>query len=168
MWKKNTIWVLGLIFLLVSPVLAFDLTLTKIGTMSTIGADYSLVSYVGAIPTLEGTATPAATVSIKINTTSVATMAATVSGVWNLLPATLNTGDNTIVITSGTQSLNFVLRYNSGVTPTPTATSSAGVTALPATGTWEYITLGLGGGLGIWFLGREAKKRMKFWETGVK
>lgn len=156
------------LFVFASGVHAYDLTLTKIGTMSTIGADYSLVSYVGAIPALEGTATPAAQVAIRINTTSVATMAATVSGVWNYLPITLNTGDNTITVTSGNQSLNFVLRYNSGLSPTltPTATPSAPITTLPKTGAEDYVVFGLLAGVGVLFLGAEVRRRMKFWETG--
>lgn len=163
---KSILWMVGGLFLLASSAFAYDLTLTKIGTMSTIGADYSLVSYVGAIPALEGTATPAAQVTVRINTTSSIVTVATASGVWNFLPTVLNTGDNTVVITSGNQQLNFVLKYNSGAVPTLVATGSAIVTTLPQTGTWEYVALGLAVGGGVWYLGRDVKRRMRVWEKG--
>lgn len=164
MWKINIFLVLVELVLLVSPVWAFDLTLTKIGTMSTIGADYSVVSYVGAVPALEGTATPAAQVLVKINSTTANVLAATTSGVWTFLPTVLNTGDNTVVVTSGTQSLSFVLSYNSGALPTPIATIEANLTVLPATGAWEYLVVGLFVGICVWYLGGEIKRKMKVWE----
>ncbi len=144
-------------------VFAYDLTLTKIGTMSTIGADYSLVSYTGSVPGFEGTATPAATVTIKVNTTSANVLAATTSGIWTFTPASLNSGDNTIVVTSGTQAINFIVRYNSTGAPTPTA-SSSGITTLPKTGTWENIVYGAMAGIAILFFGRYIKREMYKWE----
>jgi len=154
-----------LVFGLVGFVYAYDLTLTKIGTLSTIGADYSLVSYTGSVPGLEGTATPAATVAIKINTTTTNVIAATASGIWSYAPTSLNSGDNTVVITSGTQSLNFVIRYSATVTTT-VSTSSSTVTELPESGTWENILFGVLAGFGVIGIGFWAKKRMHVWEHG--
>lgn len=144
---------------------AYDLTLTKIGTLSTIGADYSLVSYTGSVPGLEGTATPAATVSIKVNSSTSNVIAATASGVWTYTPTSLSIGDNAIVITSGTQSISFTIRYNTSVTPTPTSTMS-GVTELPDSGVWENIAIGVFGGLGVMYFGWWLKRKMHTWEKG--
>ncbi len=152
----------------VGVVWAYDLTLTKIGTLSTIGADYTLVSYVGAVPSLEGTATPAATVSVKVNSTTSNTIAATTSGIWTFTPAALNAGDNLITITSGTQSIIFTIRYSATVTPTASIsaaiTTTTAETTLPETGTWENILYGVLAGVGVWFLGRYVKKEMHKWE----
>jgi hypothetical protein len=170
MLKKNIFGLLLIVFLWASPAFAYDLTLTKIGTMSTIGADYSLVSYIGAIPLLEGTATPAAQVAVTVKTTTAYVTAATASGVWQYLPAVLTTGDNAVIISSGSQRLDFVLRYNSTTptaTPSAVATISSAVTTLPQTGTWEYVVFGLVAGAGVWYLGRDVKKRMRVWEKGV-
>ncbi len=155
-----------LIFGMVGFVYAYDLTLTKIGTLSTIGADYSLVSYTGSIPGLEGTATPAATVAIKVNTTTTNVIAATSSGIWNFTPTSLNSGDNTVVITSGTQSLNFVIRYSATTTSTTVSTPSSEVTELPESGVWENILFGILAGVGIFGFGKWVRRRMHIWENG--
>lgn len=154
------------IFGLAGFVYAYDLTLTKIGTLSTIGADYSLVSYTGSIPGLEGTATPAATVAVKVNTTTTNVIAATSSGIWSFTPTSLNSGDNTVVITSGTQSLNFVLRYSATTTTTVVSTASSEVTELPESGAWENILFGILAGFGIIGFGGWVKRKMHIWENG--
>ncbi len=168
MWKKNILWTILGAFLFAFPVFAYDLTLTKIGTLSTIGADYTLVSYTGSVPQLEGTATPAAMVSVKVNATSSAVIAATTSGVWNFTPSSLNTGDNLITVNSGSQILTFTIRFNASAatpTPTPTATASA-VTTLPETGVWENILYGVLAGIAVMGFGVWVKKRMRIWENG--
>lgn len=150
----------------VGVVWAYDLTLTKIGTLSTIGADYTLVSYVGSVPSLEGTATPAATVSVKVNSITNSTIAATTSGIWTFTPESLNAGDNLITITSGAQSIVFTIRYSATVIPTASSSAATTTTAtsLPETGTWENILYGVIVGIGVWFLGRYVKKEMHKWE----
>lgn len=148
-------------FVLSSGVFAYDLTLTKIGTLSTIGADYSLVSYVGSVPMLEGTATPSAQVAVKINAVTGYSTTATSSGVWQFLPASLTVGDNLVTVTSGSQTLAFTIRYSLTST-TPTASSSA--TTLPASGTWENIVFGIVGGLVIMLVGGHVRQRMRRWE----
>jgi hypothetical protein len=170
--KKYLIYLLTIFSFLgiVGFVWAYDLTLTKIGTLSTIGADYTLVSYVGAVPSLEGTATPAATVSVKVNSTTANTIAATTSGIWTFTPTSLNAGDNLITITSGTQSIIFTIRYSATVTPTASSsavtTTTTTATSLPETGTWENILFGVIAGVLVWFLGRYVKKEMHVWEKG--
>lgn len=155
-----------LVFGMVGFVYAYDLTLTKIGTLSTIGADYSLVSYTGSIPGMEGTATPAATVSVKVNTTTTNVVAATSSGIWTFTPTSLNSGDNTIVITSGTQTLNFVIRYSTTTTTTTVSTASSTVTELPESGVWENILFGILAGVGVIGFGGWVKRKMHIWENG--
>lgn len=165
--KKYLTYILGVfLFLLATKVvLAYDLTLTKIGTLSTIGADYSLVSYTGAVPGLEGTATPAAIVSVKVNSVSMAVLAATTSGVWSFTPTTLSAGDNLITVSSGLQSIVFTIRYNASVV-TPTATPAAEITTLPESGVWENIIYGVLFGVAVWVAGRVIKSKMHKWEGG--
>jgi len=145
---------------------AYDLTLTKVGTMSTLGVDYSLVKYNGSIPTLEGTASPSALVAVKVNTgLNYATAAA--DGSWHYVPSTLSTGDNSVVITSSNQTISFILRFNS-------ATESATVSAtpsvipdeatLPDTGVWENYLIGFLVGAGVFISGRYIKNKMQLWE----
>lgn len=153
-------------FCFVGSVFAYDLTLTKIGTLSTIGADYSLVSYTGSIPGLEGTATPAATVAVKVNTVTTNVTAATSSGIWTFTPTSLNSGDNTIVITSGTQTLSFVIRYSATTTTTTVATPSSDVTVLPESGVWENILFGILVGVSVFYFGGWVKRKMRIWENG--
>lgn len=166
MTKKIIIFVfLFGFFCLYKSVLAYDLTLTKIGTLSTIGADYSLVSYTGSIPSLEGTATPSASVSILVNSVVSEVIAATSSGVWTFTPESLSSGDNAVTITSGTQVISFTIRYTGTVTVTPTATVSAS-TNLPESGVWENIVIGVFLGLCVLFLGSWLKRKMIVWEKG--
>lgn len=166
--KKSLLCLLGVlaIFLCVKNVMAYDLTLTGVGTQSTIGTNYSLVNYFGSIPMLVGTASPSAQVGIFVNAISNYTMAST-SGVWQFTPAILNQGDNSIVISSDTQNIAFNLRFNatsSGAVATPTAMPVAAT--LPSTGVWEYYIPAIGIGLGVFFLGRFGKKRMQKWNDG--
>jgi hypothetical protein len=160
--------VFAILFLAVKNVLALDLTLTKIGTLSTIGVDYTVTNISGEIPTLEGTASPSAQVLIKIKISTDATMAASPSGVWTYKPGVLDPGSNTIVITSGTQSLSFVLNYNATPSATPTATPTEVPSELPATGVWEYYLLAIGFGVAVLFLGKYVKDRMSAWEGKKK
>ncbi len=166
MWNKYIVMLIGGMFLFVGSVFAYDLTLTKIGTLSTIGADYSLVSYTGSVPGLEGTATPAATVAVKVNTTTSNVIAATSSGIWSFTPASLNSGDNTVVISSGTQSISFVIRYSTTATTTSASTASSAVTQLPDSGVWENILFGILAGVGVIGFGGWVKRRMHVWENG--
>lgn len=163
--KKYMLSILGLLgmFIFVKNVLAYDLTLTGVGTQSTLGTDYSLVNYIGGIPTLVGTASPSAEVGVKIKTLLKYTTAST-SGVWEFVPTALDQGDNAIVISSGVQSIAFVLRFNStssATVATPTATPS---TALPDAGVWGYYIPALSLGLGVYFIGRYGRKWMKNWD----
>lgn len=163
--KKSWLGILGLlgVFIFVKNVLAYDLTLTGVGTQSTLGIDYSLINYIGGIPTLVGTASPSAEVGVKIKTLLKYATAST-SGVWQFVPTALDQGDNTVVISSGVQSITFVLRFNStasATVATPTATPS---TALPDTGMWEYYIPALSLGLGVFLVGRYGRRWMKNWD----
>ncbi len=150
-----------------SKVFAYDLTLTKIGTLSTIGADYSLVAYTGAIPGLEGTATPAASVTVIVNSTASSVLAATASGVWSFTPATLKTGDNQVTLLSGTQTINFIIRYSpTTTTTTTTSTSSSSVTSLPEAGVWENVAISVVLGVAVFYLGGLVRRKMHIWENG--
>jgi hypothetical protein len=157
----------ALIFIIgANKVLAYDLTLTGVGDQSTLGTNYSLVRVVGGIPTLVGTASPSAQVGVKIKTVLNYATAST-SGVWRYVPTTLDQGDNQIVITSGVQSVSFVLSFNattSATTVTPTVLPDE--SALPGAGVWEYYIPAIGIGIGVYLLGRFGKKRMQKWEKG--
>lgn len=164
--KKSLLGLFGLLglFILVSRVWAYDLTLTAVGTQSTLGTDYSLVSFNGGIPTLVGTASPSAQVGVKIKTLLKYTTAST-SGVWQFVPTSLDQGDNAMVISSGVQNISFTLRFNATVSASvaaPTATPSG--STLLDTGVWEYYIPALALGLGVYYLGRFGKRRMQKWE----
>lgn len=157
------IGVLGL-FVFVKGVMAYDLTLTSVGTTSTLGTNYSLVNYSGGIPTLAGTASPSAQVGVKIKALLKYTTAST-SGIWKFVPTALDLGDNLITISSGIQSISFTLRFNataSAVVATPAALPDE--SKLLDSGVWEYYIPAVLGGLGIYILGRYGKKRMQKWE----
>lgn len=165
MIKREISLLLGLILLCTAGVVwAQDLTLTKIGELSTIGVDYSIVAHNGTIPTLEGTASPAAQVLIRIKTSTDATIAASPSGAWKFRPGVLDPGHNAIVITSGLQSISLVLNYNATPSATPSATPTQVPDELPASGIWEYYLPGIGLGFLILFFGKNIKKRMVDWE----
>ena len=153
------------LFFVVEKVLAYDLTLTGVGTQSTLGTNYSVVSYFGGVPTLVGTASPSAQVGVKIKTLlSYAT--ASTSGVWQFVPTALDQGDNVVVITSGIQSITFTLRFNATASATATPSALPDESALPDAGVWEYYIPAILAGLGVFMLGRFGRKRMQKWEKG--
>ncbi|HCX25989.1 MAG: hypothetical protein UX08_C0004G0031 [Candidatus Collierbacteria bacterium GW2011_GWB1_45_35] len=165
--KKIITIILGsALFLSVGVVFAQELTLTKVGVLSTVGVDYSSIDYTGAIPTLEGTATPSAQVLIKIKTSTEATVAASPSGVWKFTPGVLSLGSSSIVITSGSQSISFSLNFNAtpAATPTATATPTPIPEELPDAGVWEYYLPVIGAGILVLFLGKYIKEKMLSWE----
>lgn len=153
-------------FFFCREVLAYDLTLTAVGNQSTLGTDYSVVNFVGGVPTLTGTASPSAQVGININTVLQYTTAST-SGVWQYIPSSLNQGNNTVVLSSGTQSISFNLRFNatdSATTATPAALPTE--SELPGTGVWEYYIPAILMGLVVLGAGRYGRKWMQKWEKG--
>jgi hypothetical protein len=164
--KKILLSFLGFLGLLifVKNVLAYDLTLTSVGSQSTLGTDYSLVTYLGGVPTLSGTASPSAQVGVKIKTVlNYAT--ASISGVWQYVPTTLDVGDNQIVLTSGTQSIAFVLRFNATASATVATPAALPVEAdLPGAGVWEYYIPAIALGLGVFIVGRYGKRWMQNWD----
>lgn len=162
---------IALMFLFFAGVIKADgLTITNIGVLSTSGVDYSLVNYTGGIPTLVGTATSGAQIAVKIQTVVGYATAASPSGVWQFVPASLDVGSNTVLVTSGSQSISFILNYNSTVSATPTATPSPTpeIINLPETGTWGYFIPIVGFGLLVLYLGNYAKKMMHKWEGKIK
>jgi len=147
-------------------VFAYDLVLTKVGTLSTAGVDYSVVSYSGtSIPALEGTATPSSQVGVKVGLVQGYTTAASGSGAWTFVPTALDTGSNTITLTSGIQTISFSLIYNASSSGTPTATPTpTPIDELPATGVGDkYIIFSILG-VAVLFLGGYIKRRMNRWE----
>lgn len=164
MKKILSIFWLVALFLSVGYVFAQELTLTRIGVLSTVGVDYSSVIYTGAIPTFEGTASPGATVLIKIKTSTDATVAASPSGVWQFTPGVLDPGTSAIVISSGEQSLAFLLTFNATPSPTLTVTPTPEVVVLPEAGVWEYYIPAFGLGIVVLFLGKWVREKMMAWE----
>ncbi|HSV95284.1 MAG TPA: hypothetical protein VLH94_04945 [Spirochaetia bacterium] len=166
--KKGLIYLISLLglYVFVRNVWAYDLTLTSVGTQSTLGTNYSLVTYTGGIPSLSGTASPSAQVGVKIKTSLNYTTAST-SGVWSYIPSVLDQGDSLITITSGTQSISFTLRFNATVSAavaTPAALPDE--SELLDAGSWQYYIPALALGFGVFFFGRYGKKRMHKWEKG--
>lgn len=165
--KKTIIVLAGLLgsVLLTKNVWAYDLTLTSVGVLSTLGTNYSVVNYQGGIPTLIGTASPSAQVGVKIKTLLGYSTAST-SGIWQYVPATLDQGDNLVVISSGSQSVSFTLRFNATSSATVTPADLPDESGLPDAGVWEYYLLAIGLGIGVYYLGRVGKERMQKWEKG--
>jgi hypothetical protein len=165
--KKILIILFGIGFVFARQVMAYDLTLTSVGTISTLGTNYSVVSYSGGIPALSGTASPSANVGVNINAILNYTTAST-SGVWQYVPSVLNQGDNVVVLTSGVQSITFNLRFNATNSGTLMATPAAipDESNLPGTGVWEYYLPAIAAGLGVLWLGRYGRKWMQKWEKG--
>jgi hypothetical protein len=160
------LFILGGGIFFVNTARAYDLTLTSVGTQSTLGVNYSLVTYTGAVPALTGTASPSAEVGVKIKSLLKYTAAST-SGVWQFVPAALDLGDNLIVISSGVQNISFTLRFNataSAEVATPAALPDE--SQLPGSGVWEYFIPVLAAGIGVYFFGRWSKRRMQKWEKG--
>lgn len=168
MKKILSIFWLLVLFFSVSYVFAAELTLTKIGILSTVGVDYSSVIYTGTIPTLEGTATPGATVFIKVKTSTDATVAASPSGVWQFTPGVLDPGTSAIIVSSGEQSLAFLLTFNATPSPTLTATPTPVIDELPEAGVWEYYIPAFGLGIAVLFLGKWVREKMVAWEGSPK
>lgn len=172
MFRIKKVWQLlffgCFLFAFKKVVWAYDLTLTSVGNQSMLGTNYSLVNYQGSLPMLVGTASPSAQVGVKIKTVLSYTSAST-SGVWNFVPTSLDQGDNTVVISSGSQSLSFTLRFNATASAVPTATPSAMPDEsgeLPDSGVWEYYLPVIAVGLGAVWAGRYGKRWMQKWEKG--
>jgi hypothetical protein len=165
--KNRLVFFLGFVGVLffVKNVWAYDLTLTSVGILSTLGTNYSLVNYTGGIPTLTGTASPSAEVGIKIKSLLKYT-AASVSGVWQFVPTALDQGDNLIVISSGVQNISFTLRFNATESGTATPAALPDESTLPGSGVWEYYIPAVAAGLGVYLVGRYGRKRMQKWEKG--
>ncbi len=157
------IWGL-LMFFSVGTVFAQDLSLTRVGVLSTVGVDYTNIIYLGGIPTFEGMASPSAPVYIKIKSSIDATTAASPSGIWQFTPGVLDLGDSLVVIASGQQSITFTISFNATPAAVPTATPSPTPSELPAAGVWEYYLPIVGMGLVVFFFGKFLKDLMLSWE----
>lgn len=163
--KKFLCIIWGLLILFsVGTVFAQDLSLTRVGVLSTVGVDYTNITYLGGIPAFEGMASPSAPVYIRIKSSTDATVAASPSGSWQFVPGVLDLGDSLVVITSGLQSITFTINFNATPAATPTATPSPALSELPATGVWEYYLPIVGMGLVVFFFGKFLKDLMLSWE----
>ncbi|HOX96486.1 MAG TPA: hypothetical protein PLI45_03855 [Candidatus Woesebacteria bacterium] len=165
--RKLFLTLLPVLFLQIfcSQIFAYDLTLTAVGSQSTLGVDYSLVNYTGGVPTLTGTASPSAQIGVNINTLLRYTVAST-SGIWQFVPSALSEGDNTVVLSSGSQTISFILRFNStesGEIATPAALMES---ELLDSGVWEYYIPAVFLGLLILGMGRFGRRWMQKWEKG--
>jgi len=169
MMKRLIYIVWGVLMLVsVSTVFALDLSLTRVGVLSTVGVDYTNITYLGTIPTFEGVASPSSTVYIRIKTSTDSTVAASPSGAWQFTPSVLDLGNSSVLITSGLQSLSFTINFNATPSATPTATPTAIPTELPASGVWEYYLPIIGMGIIVFFFGKFLKNKMLSWEGKVK
>ncbi len=154
---------------LVRQAMAAYLILTRIGTLSTAGLNYSTWSYTGPAPDFAGTATPSATVAITVNALS-ATTSAALTGAWTYKPTNLVSGSNSVSIASGNEVISFMLNFTPGaVTPVPTATPVVIPTATPSallkTGVGEVSLLVIGMGVVVFLGGVGLRSRwLESWE----
>lgn len=96
--------------------------LESIGSLDTTGYQYPEWWYSGDNPTLSGTASPNATITVTINDTP-QTVTADANGTWSA-PTTLTTGDHTIILTSDSGNYTFTLHIGSAM-PEGVGTPSA-------------------------------------------
>lgn len=128
---KLPVLVISTILLLLSVRSAFaaGLSLTYIGTLATNGAKYSHWWYTVANPTLKGTATPSAAVTVTIDGV-VNTITADSTGIWTLAPTILTTGDHQISLSSGGETQVFTLTIGSSM---PSQSSGSGTPSTAST-----------------------------------
>lgn len=123
----------------VVPVLAADFALTSIGNYDTSDGVPTQIWYTSTQPTFSGTGTSGSTVNISVDSTSYSTtVAATEQWSW-IPPQPLTSADHNIVLTSGSDSISFILTIGSGTT-TPTPTPEATTTPTPTTATVATTT----------------------------
>ncbi len=151
--KLLALAVLVLSLTLVSPAFAAGLAVTSIGNLDTSsGTFYNAWWYTQENPILSGTAAPSASVSVSIDGVAATTTANTL-GTWSYTPTTLITGNHTVLITSGTETVSFSIEIGSeagtaSVTTIPLNTStSSGTTTLPDSGVGIFTILAAAGGM---------------------
>ncbi len=111
------------------PAFATGLAVTSIGNLDTsTGTFYNAWWYTKENPTLSGTAGANATVTVDIDGNLYTTTADTL-GNWSYTPTTLTTGNHTVTVTSGTETVSFSLEIGSDTSTAGTATSPTPTTA---------------------------------------
>jgi hypothetical protein len=161
---------LALVFVLfVSRSYAATLQLLKIGSLDTGGKVYSEWWYTVANPLLSGKAAPTSDVTVKIESTS-NTVKSDASGNWSY-QATLPTGDHTVAISQGSETVSFTLHVgqnlpaNLGGTTSQTTQSTSTV---PLTGYNQIFAMLFGLGvilLASYFYIRGDTDRKKIFES---
>lgn len=137
------------------------LTLTRIGTLSTAGLNYSTYTVTGAVPDFSGTATPSALVAVTVNAVT-ATTSANLSGVWAVIPNNIVTGNNSVSIASGNEVISFILSYTPSAIPTPTLTPEiATVSSLPKSGGYTWPLVIVLTGVGVFLVGRKIRGKVE-------
>jgi hypothetical protein len=155
--KKLIISTLLCLFVsLASVVWAASLSVTKIGTMTITGPMPSTYTYTGSMPEFVGTASPSADVIFQVNS-SPTSLVADVSGGWSYLPTNLISGTNDIVISSGVESISFVLTYSA----TATASATQLPDVLPEAGVGTLALVGILGGSSLFLLAGKTKRYLE-------
>ena len=148
-----------------SFVLAATLSLTNIGALGTGGSTYTEWWYTGINPSLSGVSGANAEVSVSIDG-EITTTTADGSGNWST-STSMDQGDHTIIISSGSETYSFTLHTGQNMpdtvtTPTGETTQSTGT--VPPTGSSQLIgmlvsaTL-VGAGFYLFVLGKKDKKK---------
>jgi hypothetical protein len=128
-----------IIFLLFAvPVSAASLAVTKIGTLST-QPFYNEWWYTAENPALAGTGPETSEIQILINGVE-GTTTSDALGNWTYQPTTLVTGDHTVLIQSGAESVSFVIHIGQGL---PGSATTGGTTATDGTQTLPDSGVGM-------------------------
>ncbi|HDQ88768.1 MAG TPA: hypothetical protein ENN92_01315 [candidate division WWE3 bacterium] len=154
--KKTCLFLLALLITLnTSSVFAATFTLDKIGTLVTNGQRYTEWWYSGSTPALSGTSAAGTEVTVAFDDAS-STVTTGTDGNWTHTPASLETGDYAVVISTDTDSYSFTLHLGQTM-PTGGTTGSVSETTqstVPDTGVAQVFAI-LGGGTALvvgWYL----------------
>ncbi len=154
----------AVLLVMLSPfVLAADLSLTKIGSLSTNGAAYSEWWYTGTNPVISGTAEAGEDVEITVGSEK-DTVTADSAGNWTY--SLTGTGDVKVSLVSGGDSYSFTIHLGQSVpTGTTKQTTPSKETTTPVPGTGSTQLFGLTAGLSMVLIGLfvyiRAKKNTK-------
>ena len=120
---------LTLSFVIISPVFADDLMLTKIGGMDTMGKKFNQWWYMPQQAVLKGTGSKGANIDVTVDGKFNTVKANVADGTWSFDLGTLAVADHNIVVASGDQSYSFILTI--GSSPVVSQDTKGG---LPVTG----------------------------------
>lgn len=157
-------------FFFSKKVMAASLQVTGLGTVNVtglnLGSSLKTYTYSGGTFALSGLASPSATISVHINSTT-QTAIADAEGGWSTLVSSLTEGQHQFSLTSGSEALDFILTIGeastasgesttSGVSTTATTSSTLPTAGSPLTSILFLALAMLSVGLGLTFRAKQS------------